>query len=338
MSSVSGTVSIIQANVLARGLVELGYDPEPIFKSAGLKLSSETDPTERIGINEFVGLGKACEHHTGDPAIVHKLYRQIRLAYLDSFGVSLLYSSDLLEFLKRFQKYLPYAISRASIDIFDVDEGYFATCNWNLGLSDSDQQSVTEWFSCAFIGMCSEVLGEDLKVDRVLLEFKPSPAMLEVIETHARSIERSQEQYGFVFSHSTMSQRLPLASPQLAQMAEQMTLQYLDTIETENIALRVERKIIEGLADGDFTKENVARSLGMSVSSLYDRLAQEETSYSGLLESARKERAIQYLHTDMLRVSQIAYALGFQSPSNFSRAFKSWTGMSPGEYRSKLTS
>jgi AraC-like DNA-binding protein len=31
--------------------------------------------------------------------------------------------------------------------------------------------------------------------------------------------------------------------------------------------------------------------------------------------------------------SEVAFLLGFQDTTSFYRAFKSWTGMSPGEYR-----
>ena len=34
--------------------------------------------------------------------------------------------------------------------------------------------------------------------------------------------------------------------------------------------------------------------------------------------------------------SEITYVLGFSEPSNFSRAFKCWTGASPSEYRESL--
>ena len=333
---ISGSVSINQASLFARGLAELGHEPEQIFNSVGLKISTENDPTTRLSIHELVALGKACEQRTGDPGIGHKLYSRIQLAYLDSFGISLLYSSDLLEFIRRFKTYLPYALSRAAIDIFEGSDGYYIFCNWNLGLNVEDQQRISEWFSCAFVSMCTEALGKRLVVDKVLLETEPSRAMQEVLENHALDIVHGQDQYGFVLSKSSVSQRLPLANPQMAQAAEELTLQYLEAIEADDIALRVERKIVEGLTDGDFTKESIANSLGISVSSLHERLSHEQTSYSDLLESIRKRRALQYIRSDSLRISQIAYSLGFQNPSNFSRAFKTWTGMTPGEYRSQV--
>ena len=331
----NATVSINQANLFARGLTKLGYDPDPIFRSVGLSIPSENNPLERLSVDKLVALGKACETRTGDPGIGHKLYSRIRLGYLDSFGMSLLYSSDLMDLIRRFQKYLPYAVSRASIDIFEVHEGYYFACNWDLGLSQDDQQRITEWFSCAFVSMCEEARGEPFLIDKVLLEFSPSAGMSEMLDKHALVVESSHEQFGFILTQETVAKRLLLANPQMAQNAEELTLQYLDTLETEDIGLRVERKIVEGLATADFSKEAVAKSIGVSVRSLSAQLRQANTSYSQILERVRKERAFQYIQSDILHVSQIAYSLGFQRPSNFSRAFRSWTGLSPGEYRSQ---
>ena len=47
----------------------------------------------------------------------------------------------------------------------------------------------------------------------------------------------------------------------------------------------------------------------------------------------KQKHAIEELvHTDR-PVAEIGEALGYQSPASFTRAFKSWTGQSPREYR-----
>ena len=44
--------------------------------------------------------------------------------------------------------------------------------------------------------------------------------------------------------------------------------------------------------------------------------------------------AIDLLCNSRSAVDEIAYQLGFAEPSAFHRAFRKWTGSSPGEYRS----
>jgi len=45
--------------------------------------------------------------------------------------------------------------------------------------------------------------------------------------------------------------------------------------------------------------------------------------------------ARQYIEQKNMPISQITYLLGFSDTSNFSRAFRRWTGQSPSRYRSE---
>lgn len=65
---------------------------------------------------------------------------------------------------------------------------------------------------------------------------------------------------------------------------------------------------------------------------LHRKLQHEGTSYQDLLKAVCLKRAMQYLR-DALTVEQTSELLGYSETSAFSRAFKSWTGRSPQEYR-----
>ncbi|MDJ0927303.1 MAG: helix-turn-helix transcriptional regulator [Gammaproteobacteria bacterium] len=56
-------------------------------------------------------------------------------------------------------------------------------------------------------------------------------------------------------------------------------------------------------------------------------------SFQQLRDETRRQLAQEYIREQELSLSQIAYMLGFSDQSNFSRAFKRWTGMAPKEYR-----
>lgn len=77
----------------------------------------------------------------------------------------------------------------------------------------------------------------------------------------------------------------------------------------------------------------VARSLGLSVRSLQRRLASEECSYGAVQNEAVAIVAKRLLRDRQLSIKQAAYELGFSSTSPFHRAFRRWTGTTPGAYR-----
>jgi AraC-like DNA-binding protein len=71
----------------------------------------------------------------------------------------------------------------------------------------------------------------------------------------------------------------------------------------------------------------------MSLRTLQRKLEEENTSYSALSKSVRKEMAHNYIQDSQLSINEISYLLGFAEQANFTRAFKRWYGESPSEYR-----
>jgi len=98
---------------------------------------------------------------------------------------------------------------------------------------------------------------------------------------------------------------------------------------------RVEELLIRTLHTGEPGMDAVAKELGLSRSSLYRNLKAEGLSYDGLLDDVRRKLALRYLDGENASVSETAYRLGFSDPTAFSRAFKRWTGKTPGTARAR---
>ncbi|MBB6287525.1 MULTISPECIES: AraC family transcriptional regulator [unclassified Pseudomonas] len=80
-------------------------------------------------------------------------------------------------------------------------------------------------------------------------------------------------------------------------------------------------------------RDDLAVELHMSNSTLQRRLQAEGTHYQSLRDDLRRDMAIDLLSRGDMTVTQVAAATGFQETSAFHRAFKKWTGVSPGAYR-----
>jgi AraC-like DNA-binding protein len=74
----------------------------------------------------------------------------------------------------------------------------------------------------------------------------------------------------------------------------------------------------------------LVRALHLTKRTLQRRLDAEGTSFSALLNEVRRERAAELMGRGNLTHGEIAWHLGFEDASAFSRAFKAWTGQSPG--------
>jgi AraC-like DNA-binding protein len=83
------------------------------------------------------------------------------------------------------------------------------------------------------------------------------------------------------------------------------------------------------------TREQVAQVLNMSVSSLQRRLREEGSSFQQVLLATRKSLAHDYLIVEKKTATEAAFLLGYQSSSQFFKAFKNWYGLTPMEYQTK---
>lgn len=97
-------------------------------------------------------------------------------------------------------------------------------------------------------------------------------------------------------------------------------------------AERVSALVGTRVGRAELTIEVIAQEMNMSVRNLRRRLAQEGSSFRQILQAHRKTVMESVLNADDARLSDLASRLNYSDGAVLSRAFKSWTGMSPREY------
>ena len=80
-----------------------------------------------------------------------------------------------------------------------------------------------------------------------------------------------------------------------------------------------------------------ATELGMSERTLVRRLSELDVPFATIVDRLRQDLAWRYLAEDELSLTQIAFLLGYASPSAFSVAYRRWTGRSPRKGRADFT-
>lgn len=104
---------------------------------------------------------------------------------------------------------------------------------------------------------------------------------------------------------------------------------------TAKMSDRVKGVLLEELPAGQYTVEVVAKRLAVSPRTLQRQLSDESTSFKDILNATRQQLAQHYLGKPSIAQGEIAYLLGFQDVNSFTRAFKGWTGITPGSYRNE---
>lgn len=87
------------------------------------------------------------------------------------------------------------------------------------------------------------------------------------------------------------------------------------------------------LSSGYCSMDFLAASLGLSAKKLQRLLAQEGTSFSGILDDVRKTMALELVADDKISIARIAGLLDYAGTPPFTLAFRRWTGSSPSEFR-----
>jgi YesN/AraC family two-component response regulator len=126
---------------------------------------------------------------------------------------------------------------------------------------------------------------------------------------------------------------LEIFGKHLSLVANQIALREADS---ESPLVRRARAYIAGHHEDPVSLEEIAKA--MHVSTFYFcKMFKKATglTFTDYLGRVRVEKAKTLLLNPHLRVSEIAYMVGFQSLTHFNRVFRSLTGESPSHFRDK---
>lgn len=104
----------------------------------------------------------------------------------------------------------------------------------------------------------------------------------------------------------------------------------------QTFVTKLREVIRDNMGDSDFSVERIGEEIGLSRVQLYRKVkALTGQTPVELLRKARLERSRRLIEKTEKSVSEIAYEVGFTSPSYFNKCFKDEFGISPGAMREK---
>jgi AraC-like DNA-binding protein len=98
----------------------------------------------------------------------------------------------------------------------------------------------------------------------------------------------------------------------------------------------VRAAISANLVDGNLTIDRCARHLVISRRTLQRLLSEAGWTFTRLIDEVRLERARQLLADESRTVADVAAQLGYANSANFAKAFQRLSGVTPGEFRSRM--
>lgn len=196
--------------------------------------------------------------------------------------------------------------------------------------------------------MIDNVLGSWLLFARWLADMedgKPEAALFEHPAPDSELLPAYQEIFGcplefnadksaLIFPEHMLDTPLRQPDPVLLSNLEQQASSVMSEIQERHPIVMQTRTLLRTLMDeGLPRREKVAEHLGITERTLQRRLQDAGTGYQQLLDDLRQETATDWLTNSDMPINDIALRLGFSEARSFHRRFKTWTGVTPGEYR-----
>ena len=308
-----------------------------ILEDLGIDYVSASDPDSRIPYDLAHKMWEAASKASNDASFGITVAECFNPSMLHGLGFSWMASGSLREAFARVLRFQKLINTGANFFAEESDEEI--TFVADLAIPGHTHHPVYVLSMLAGIVRMSRLTaGNDICPTRItLIQEAPAAAPKARINQYfGSSVQFGAVRNSISFSKSTIETPILSANPKLARINDQIVIDYLARYDQQSLVAKAQAQIIERLPSGRPNQADIARVLNMSLRNFQRKLKQEGTSFRELVDTIRKDLAIQFIKEQDRSISAISYSLGFTEPANFTRSFKSWTGMSPKQFRQQL--
>jgi AraC-like DNA-binding protein len=315
-------------------LESYGLECRSILEELGLDADKVYDPSERIPLLKCKKLWELSVQYSRDPCFGLTYAAYIQPSALHGLGLSWIASHSLKDGLERLVRFQRILSTELQLELRETQSGYciydvVGQKNNPIHLPDAAYDSSV----ASIYKICQIMLGPDIKPIRVSVEH-PAPPCKERFEEFFRvPVSFDASETAIEFDKKICELPISSANSELTRINDQIVIDYLHQFEQDDVVTQTRKYIIDHLPSGVPRQADIAGDLHMSLRNFQRKLSHLGTCYSEILQQVRQEMACYYLESPGNQILRVAYVLGFSDPSNFSRAFKRWTGLSPKQYR-----
>lgn len=332
MRKATPTIAATSTLAMVRTAEERGVATADLLADAGLSLTFLEDPDARIAAPTVLALWNALRERTNDPTL--QLHAPTTLPFgayrvIDYLCAA---SSTVAECVGRFARFFSL-IAPAVVVRVDQDGPWHC-----MSLAREDGGAVppiyVDYVFAAFVRRVRVRIRQNLSPTRI--EFRqPTPPLSEVYaQVFETAVLFDAKQDRICFDQAEWDAEIDSGDDMLARVLEEHAEILTRRVPKGDAGFlnQVEQAIAaappEGSAVGD-----IARTLNMSARTLQRKLIELGTTFRAVTEGVRGQLAQEYLDDPKVGIAEVAFMLGFSDQSSFNRAFRRWTGMSPGRWR-----
>ncbi len=338
--ALAGSVSVAYLQGLLDHLAQQGIATAALLAQVQLAPSILTQREQRISASHYLQLLERALALSGDEHFGLHLGEAVRPGYYGVLGYLIMSCSTLADALHRQARYAELVGSLGRVALHDEPaqaglEAHIAH-SWQP-LSPQLQRHTSEETLAAWVTFGHWISGLDLAPTLVRFQH-PQPAD---ISEHQRifrcPVLFDQADNALVFPKRLLNTPLGQADGSMRVMLDAYAERQLAELKQgDSLLLRARELLAAQLAAGPVDLPRLAHAMALSPRTLQRRLSEAGVSFSQLLDDTRQPLALHYLRDATLELADIAFLLGFSEAGSLARAFRRWTGQSPGAYRRTL--
>ena len=317
--------------VLWKILESYGIDPEPLFREMAMDPALMKQPGARYRMDNIDNLWRRACEVIDDPCFGLKAGDLWHPSHSSALGYAWLASHSLREAFERVDRYYRVLTDERPMRLDETEEELTLTLIFSHKRRDIPERS--DAILAGVMKACRVTYIEDLTPESVAFTHPKPSCSARFFEYFRCPVVFEAPTNSLTLSIAAVDKRLPGSHPQLAELTDQVMIEYLAKLDQNHMPQKVKAIIIDQLPSGNVTNENVARQLYMSSRKLQRQLQSAGTTFYTLLDEVRQDLAQKYLREPDNSITEIGFLLGFSESSAFSRAFKRWMGVTPSEYR-----
>ncbi|MDG9927483.1 MULTISPECIES: AraC family transcriptional regulator [unclassified Pseudomonas] len=264
-----------------------------------------------------------------DPLIGLRLGSALQVGHLDMVGALLMSCETLGEALEALLEYYPIVGEGGEFGL--VEEGDQLRLVY-LPHYQVRREERVEAVLASLVHMARWITGERIQPLELHFAHPPRAAEARYIELLGCPLCFGADDNALVFDRADLGMPLIQANALMREHLRGLADSLLERLGNQSLAARVQQLLRQQPRWG---KERIAEQLELSGRHLNRKLADEGTSFKLLRDQVLHQMAEQRLR-ESPRVAEVAEGLGFSDESAFAKAFRRWSGITPGQFRQGL--
>ena len=337
---VSSSVSVAYLQGLLDYLTRHGVDSAELLERVQLSPQILAQRDQRIAASTYLELLGHGVRLTGDEQLGLHLGEAVRPGYYGVLGYLIMSCATLADALHRQARYAALVGNLGQVDLADEPpraglEPQVAH-SWQPLLPQQKRQ-LSEETLAGWVTFGHWISGLDIPPTEVRFQHSAPVDTSEYQRIFRCPVLFDQADNALVFPKRLLATPLGQADAQVRLMLDAYADRLLGEIQQGHCVLdRARLELSRQLPEVGADLQQIAARLALSPRTLQRRLREAGLSFNQLVDATRQQLVLHYLRDPALELAEIAFLVGFSEPGSLARAFRRWTGQSPGEYRRSL--